>query len=78
MNFPSLFLLAPIADVVARHWDPLILVIVKLAAVVALVMLNAFFVVAEFALVKIRDSQIKTLTDEGVKRAAVVNRSRTI
>ena len=72
MNFPSLFLLAPIADVVAEHWDPLIVLIAKLLVVVALVFLNGFFVVAEFALVKIRDSQIKTLADQGVKRAVFV------
>jgi CBS domain containing-hemolysin-like protein len=72
MNFPSLFLSSPVADVVAQHWDPLILVIAKLATVVALVLVNGFFVVAEFALVKIRDSQIKTLADEGVRRAAFV------
>jgi len=29
----------------------------------ALVLVNGFFVVAEFALVKIRDSQLKTLAD---------------
>ena len=71
MNFPSLFPLASIADVVAQHWDPLILLIAKLVTVVALVLLNGFFVVAEFALVKIRDSQLKTLADEGVTRAAL-------
>src|SRR4029453_19486804 len=76
MNFPSLFLLAPIADVVAQHWDPLILLIAKLATVVALVLLNGFFVVAEFALVKIRDSQLKTLADEGVRRAGLVKQIR--
>ena len=72
MNFPSLLLLAPIADVVARHWDPLIVLIGKLVTVAALVLLNGFFVVAEFALVKIRDSQIKALTDEGVRQAVFV------
>src|SRR5882724_7071405 len=72
MNFPSLFLLAPIADVVAEHWEPLIVLIAKLATVVALVVLNGFFVVAEFALVKIRDSQIKALADEGDRRAIFV------
>src|SRR6266498_6039533 len=76
MNFPSLLLLAPIADVAAQHWDPLILLIAKLATVVALVLLNGFFVVAEFALVKIRDSQLKTLTDEGVRRAGFVKQIR--
>src|SRR5215470_8525506 len=72
MNSPSLFALVPIADVVAQHWDPLMLLIAKLATVILLVFLNGFFVVAEFALVKIRDSQIKTLADEGVRRAAFV------
>ena len=69
-------LLAPIADVVAQHWDPLIILIAKLVTVGALVALNGFFVVAEFALVKIRDSQLKTLVDEGVTRAALVKQIR--
>ncbi len=76
MNFPSLFSLAFIADVVARHWDPLMLLIVKLMTVMALVLVNGFFVVAEFALVKIRDSQLKTLADTGVKRASLVKQIR--
>src|SRR6266511_2339102 len=72
MNFPSLFLLLQLADVIARQWDPIILLVAKLAVVMALVLLNAFFVVAEFALVKIRDSQLNTLAAEGIKRAALV------
>src|SRR5207253_4634346 len=76
MNFPSLLVLAPIADVVAQHWDPLMLLIAKLATIAVLVAVNGFFVVAEFALVKIRDSQLKTLTDEGVKRAGFVRQIR--
>src|SRR5213080_318708 len=72
MDFPSLFLLLPLADVIARQWDPIILLVAKLAVVMALVLLNAFFVVAEFALVKIRDSQLNTLAVEGIKRAALV------
>src|SRR5947199_315628 len=76
MNFPSLFSLAFIADVVARHWDPLMLLIVKLMTVMALVLVNGFFVVAEFALVKIRDSQLKMLADTGVKRASLVKQIR--
>jgi len=71
MNFPSLFFLmaVPIADTIARHWDPPLLLIAKLAAIVALVLLNGFFVAAEFALVKIRASQIDTLAAEGDRRA---------
>src|SRR5881409_3995658 len=72
MDFPSLFLLLPLADVIARQWDPIILLFAKLAVVMALVLLNGFFVVAEFALVKIRDSQLNTLAAEGIKRAALV------
>jgi len=71
MNFPSLFFLLamPIADIIARHWDPPLLLIAKLAAISALVLLNGFFVTAEFALVKIRASQLDTLAAEGNRRA---------
>ena len=61
----------PIADIIARHWDPPLLLIAKLAAIVALVLLNGFFVAAEFALVKIRASQIDTLAAEGNRRATL-------
>jgi hypothetical protein len=64
MNFPSLFPMAFIADVVVQHWDPLIILIAKLVTVGALVALNGFFVVAEFALVKIRDSQLTKVLRE--------------
>src|SRR5881409_1292876 len=76
MNFPSLFLVLPLADVIARQWDPIILLFAKLTTIAVLVAVNGFFVVAEFALVKIRDSQLKTLTDEGVKRAGLVKQIR--
>ncbi len=72
MNFPSLLFLSvtPIGDVIARHWDPPILIAGKMAAIAALVLMNGFFVMAEFALVKIRESQLDALADEGNKRAA--------
>jgi CBS domain containing-hemolysin-like protein len=72
MNFPSLLFLSAtlIAETIAQHWDPPMLVLGKLAAIAALVLLNAFFVTAEFALVKIRGSQLDTMADEGDKRAA--------
>src|SRR5260370_5683131 len=76
MNVPSLFLVVPIADVVAQHWDPPVVLIAKLVTVGALVIVNGFFVVAEFALVKIRDSQLKTLADEGVRQAVLVKQIR--
>ena len=58
-----------IADAVAQTWDPPLLLIGKLLVIIALVLLNGFFVVAEFALVKIRGSQIDTLVAEGSRRA---------
>jgi CBS domain containing-hemolysin-like protein len=46
------------------------LLLAKLVTIGALVLLNAFFVAAEFALVKIRDSQLDALVGEGNQRAA--------
>src|SRR5579863_2913992 len=43
----------------------------KLLGVFALVLLNGFFVAAELALVKIRDTQIETLVQRGSRRAKV-------
>ncbi len=60
LNFPSLFslLAMPIADIIARHWDPPLLLIAKLAAISALVLLNGFFVTAEFALAYLSACQV--------------------
>ncbi len=46
----------------------------KLLAVFALVLLNAFFVAAELALVKIRDTQLDTLIKKGHRRARMALR----
>jgi CBS domain containing-hemolysin-like protein len=43
----------------------------KLAAVLALVLLNGFFVAAEFAIVKVRATQIEPLVKRGQRRARV-------
>src|SRR4030095_14919948 len=71
MNIPSLIFLAalPTADIIAQHWDPPVVLIGKFVAIILLVLLNGFFVVAEFALVKIRGSQIDALAAEGSRRA---------
>ncbi len=47
------------------------MIVLKLLAVVALVLMNGFFVAAEFALVKIRDTQLEPLIHEGRRRARV-------
>ncbi len=71
MNFSLPFLaLATLAEGVAQHWDSPELLLGKLAAIGALVFLNGFFVAAEFALVKIRMSQLEALADGGNVRAA--------
>ena len=44
-------------------------VLLQLLAVAALVLLNGFFVAAEFALVKVRDTQLQTLAAKGHRRA---------
>jgi len=54
--------------------DQLIAIVWRLLAVAALVFLNGFFVAAEFALVKLRDTQIDPLIRKGHRRAAVARR----
>lgn len=49
------------------------IILVKLAAVALLIGMNAFFVAAEFAIVKVRSTQLTSLIKEGDKRAMVAN-----
>jgi len=53
------------------QWDSPALIVGKLLVIAALVALNGFFVAAEFALVKVRHSQLQTLASEGNKRASI-------
>jgi CBS domain containing-hemolysin-like protein len=48
--------------------DP-VLIVLKILALLALVLLNGFFVAAELALVRIRDTQLETLVAQGNRRA---------
>jgi len=50
------------------------IILLKILAVVGLVALNGFFVAAEFALVKIRDTQLNALVTQGQWRAKIVRR----
>jgi len=61
----------PLAAAVAQHWDSPSLMIAKLGGIAVLVLLNGFFVAAEFALVKIRNSQLEAAAAEGNKRAVI-------
>src|SRR6267154_3947126 len=44
---------------------------INIVTIVALVVLNAFFVAAEFALVKLRETQLDTLVAKGHRRAKI-------
>lgn len=54
--------------------DVIILLLLKALAVAVLVFLNGFFVAAEFALVKIRDTQLDPLIAKGRRTAKVTRR----
>lgn len=58
----------------AAHWEDGGVIALKLFAVLALVALNGFFVAAEFALVKVRSSQLDSLADEGNRQADLARR----
>ncbi|HTD88783.1 MAG TPA: hemolysin family protein, partial [Candidatus Binatia bacterium] len=51
--------------------DPALTIILKILAVLVLVLLNGFFVASEFAIVKIRDTQLQPLVKKGNKRALI-------
>src|SRR6266571_4048685 len=69
--------LAPIAEAIAQHWDPPGLLLGKLTIIAALVGLNGFFVACEFAIVKVRMSQLDALADEGNLRALFAKHVRS-
>src|ERR1700720_1677206 len=72
-----LFLAAtPLAEAIAQHWDSPGILLGKLAAIAALVLLNGFFVACEFAIVKVRASQLDALVEEGDIRANLVKHVR--
>ncbi|HEY6071538.1 MAG TPA: hemolysin family protein, partial [Chthoniobacterales bacterium] len=51
------------------QWDPPAIIAGKLAVIAGLVGLNGFFVACEFAIIKVRASQLDTLVEEGDARA---------
>src|SRR3954464_6324304 len=65
-----------VAEAIVDYWDSPVVVIGKLAAIAALVALNGFFVACEFAIVKVRSSQLDALIDEGNARAKMVKHVR--
>src|SRR5438874_1829154 len=53
------------------NWDVAFNILLRIVAVLLLVFLNGFFVAAEFAMVKIRDTQLTPLIHRGNRRAKV-------
>ena len=77
MNFLFLFLAtSPIAEAISERWDSPAVLLGKLAAIAALVALNGFFVACEFAIVKVRGSQLDALIGDGDLRAHFIKHVR--
>src|SRR6202171_6365808 len=66
----------PLAEAISEQWDSPAIIVGKLAVIFALVVLNAFFVASEFAIVKVRSSQLDALEDEGNVRAVFAKHVR--
>src|SRR5512136_817056 len=54
-------------------WDTLLSITLRILGVGVLVLLNGFFVAAEFSLVKVRDTQLSPLVRRGHRRAQVAD-----
>ena len=66
MTFPTILALH---DPIVTQWDAPGIITINLIAILVLVLLNGFFVAAEFALVKVRGSQLDPLIEDGNARA---------
>src|SRR5438876_7063523 len=69
--------LAPMAEPIVRYWDAPVILFSKLLVIAALVGLNGFFVACEFAIVKVRASQLDALAEEGNTRALFARHVRS-
>jgi CBS domain containing-hemolysin-like protein len=73
-TIPYLAGIAKAVDAPATSWDGPEIISLKLLAVLFLVLLNGFFVASEFAIVKVRASQLDALAAQGVARAGLTRR----
>src|SRR6266436_41317 len=76
ISFPSFGLWLALSTAVTDHWDSAISVFLKLLVIAVLVALNGFFVACEFAIVKVRSSQLDALAEEGNLRASFAKHVR--
>jgi CBS domain containing-hemolysin-like protein len=77
ISFLVFMAVAPASEALGEHWDSPVVIFLKLAAIVALVLLNGFFVACEFSIIKVRLSQLGTLAEEGDARAVFARHVRT-
>ena len=70
------FAATPLAEAIAQDWDAPMVLAAKLAAIAALVILNGFFVACEFAIVKVRASQLDELVEQGNVQASFIKHVR--
>jgi CBS domain containing-hemolysin-like protein len=66
-TLPIIFAVAEQAESIATHWESPGVITLKVLGILVLVLLNGFFVAAEFALVKVRASQLEALVEEGAR-----------
>lgn len=64
----SLFIAS--AEAISTHWEPFGSLLWQILVILGLVLLNGFFVASEFAIVKVRSSQLEALEEQGESRAA--------
>ena len=69
----SIFFVLAAAPELSTQWEEPGTIGLKLLAIMALVFLNGFFVAAEFALVKVRGSQLEPLVEDGNKTASLAH-----
>jgi CBS domain containing-hemolysin-like protein len=67
----------PLADAAVTQWEAPVVIAFKLAVIAGLVGLNGFFVACEFAIIKVRASQLDELVEEGDARARFVKYIRS-
>src|SRR6266550_4385118 len=77
ISFSSFGLWLALSTAVTDHWGSAISVLLKLLVIAVLVALNGFFVACEFAIVKVRASQLDALVEEGDPRAHLIKPVRS-
>jgi CBS domain containing-hemolysin-like protein len=65
----GLFLFLASSEALATQWESGGVILLQLLGIMFLVLLNGFFVASEFAIVKVRGSQLEAVEEEGEKRA---------